>query len=381
MTFKKREQFLPFCPPCVGEDEVKEVSDAIRSGWLSMGPRVAKFEEEFAKYCGVKHAVAVNSCTAGLHLSYVAAGIGPGDEVITTPITFAATVNTIIHVGAKPVLVDVDPEQKCLDPKNVRAAITKKTKAIVPVHFAGAPCNMVEIMKIAKEHNLVVIEDAAHNVGGTYDGKMKIGGLGNLTSFSFYATKNMTTGEGGMVTTNDDALAARLKLLRLHGMNRDAWKRYTSAGNWYYDIVEPGFKVNMTDLNAALGLVQLKKLDMFCKQRADIVAQYEKLLKGLPIKLPKDMTGKVWHIYPIEVEKGDRAKMIEQLKELNIGTSVFFIPIHYHPAYKSLGYKKGDFPVAEAYFEKTIALPLYPHLKQEDVEYVAQAVKEVCSKA
>lgn len=381
MAFKKREQFLPFCPPCVGEDEVKEVSDAIRSGWLSMGPRVAKFEEEFAKYCGVKHAVAVNSCTAGLHLSYVAAGIGPGDEVITTPITFAATVNTIIHVGAKPVLVDVDPEQKCLDPKKVRAAITKKTKAIVPVHFAGAPCNMAEIMKIAKEHNLVVIEDAAHNVGGTYDGKVKIGGLGNLTSFSFYATKNMTTGEGGMVTTNDDALAARLKLLRLHGMNRDAWKRYTSAGNWYYDIVEPGFKVNMTDLNAALGLVQLKKLDMFCRQRADIVAQYEKLLKGLPLKLPKDAVGKVWHIYPVEVEKGDRGKMIEQLKELNIGTSVFFIPIHYHPAYKSLGYKKGDFPVAEAYFEKTIALPLYPHLKKEDVEYVAAAVKEVCSKA
>ena len=381
MTFKKREQFLPFCPPCVGEEEVKEVSDAIRSGWLSMGPRVAKFEEEFAKYCGVKHAVAVNSCTAGLHTSYVAAGIKPGDEVITTPMTFAATVNTIIHVGAKPVLVDVDAEQKCLDPKKVRAAITKKTKAIVPVHFGGAPCDMKEIMAIAKEHNLVVIEDAAHNVGGTYDGKMKIGGLGNLTSFSFYATKNMTTGEGGMVTTNDDALAARLKLLRLHGMNRDAWKRYTSAGNWYYDIVEPGFKVNMTDLNAALGLVQLKKLDMFCKQRADIVAQYEKLLKGLPLKLPKDKVGKVWHIYPVEVEKGDRAKMIEQLKELNIGTSVFFIPIHYHPAYKSLGYKKGDFPVAEAYFEKTLALPLYPHLKKEDVEYVAAAVKEVCGKA
>lgn len=379
MALKKREQFLPFCPPCTGEEEVREVSDAIRSGWLSMGPRVAKFEEEFAKYSGVKHAVAVNSCTAGLHMSYVALGLKQGDEVITTPMTFAATVNTILHVGARPVLVDVEPEQKCIDPEKIKEAITNKTKAIVPVHFAGAPCDMKAIMQIAQDHNLQVIEDAAHSVGGTYDGKVKMGGLGNLTSFSFYATKNMTTGEGGMVTTNDDALAARLRLLRLHGMNRDAWKRYTSSGNWYYEIVEPGFKVNMTDINAALGLVQLRKLDNFCKERARVVNKYQELLKGLPLKLPKDKTGKVWHIYPVELLRGDRAKVIDALKEYNIGTSVFFIPIHHHPAYKMLGYKKGDFKVADEYFERTLALPLYPHLKDEDVEYVAAAVKEVCS--
>lgn len=378
MALKKREQFLPFCPPNVGDEELAEVTAAIKSGWLSIGPRVAQFEKDFAAYSGVKHAVAVNSCTAGLHLSYVASDLKPGDEVISTPVTFAATINTILHVGAKPVLVDVDPEQQCIDVEKIKEAITKKTKAIVPVHFAGTPCDMKAIMEIAEDHKLKVIEDAAHNVGGTYDGKTKIGALGNLTSFSFYATKNMTTGEGGMITTNDDDVAARLRLLRLHGMNRDAWKRYTSSGNWYYEILEPGFKVNMTDVAAAMGIVQLKRLDTFCKQRADIVAHYNKLLKDVPVTLPKDKVGKVWHIYPIWMQKQDRNKVIDQLKELNIGTSVFFIPIHHHPAYKMLGYKKTDFPVANKHFETTLALPLYPHLKKEDVEYVAQAVKEVC---
>jgi len=374
---KKRTKFLHFCPPCVGKEEIKEVSETIKSGWLTMGPKTAKFEEEFAKYSNVKHAISVNSCTAGLHLSYIAAGLKPGDEVITTPMTFAATVNTILHVGAKPVLVDIDEDYQCIDPEKIKEAITKKTKAIVPVHYAGNPCNMKAIMQIAKDHKLAVIEDAAHSVGGAYDGKIKMGALGNLTSFSFYATKNMTTGEGGMITTNDDALAARLRLLRLHGMNRDAWKRYTSAGSWYYEIVEPGYKVNMTDVQAALGLVQLKKLDKFCQQRQLAADTYNKLLSDLPLILPKDKPGKVWHIYPIQVLKADRGKVIEKLKEYNIGTSVFFIPIHYHPAYKMLSYKKGDFPVAEGYYEKTLALPLYPHIKKEDIQYVAEALHEI----
>ena len=374
---KIRETFLPFCPPCIGKEEINNVVDSLKTGWLTMGPKVAQFEKEFAEYSNVKHAISVNSCTAGLHLAYIAAGIKPGDEVITTPITFAATVNTILHVGAKPVLVDIEPEYQCIDPKKIEKAITSRTKAIVPVHFAGNPCAMKEIMKIAKKHNLIVIEDAAHSVGGTYDGKKKMGSLGNLTSFSFYATKNMTTGEGGMVTTNDDKLAEHLKILRLHGMNRDAWKRYTSAGSWYYEIVEPGWKDNMTDIDAAIGIEQLKKLDKFCKQRQKAADEYAKLLKDLPIILPKNKPGKVWHIYPIQVLKADRAKVIEQLKEYNIGTSVFFIPIHYHPAYKMLGYKKGDFPVAEAFYEKTLVLPLYPHLKKEDVKYVSDAMHEI----
>ncbi len=374
---KTRENFLSFCPPCIGKEEVKAVAETVKSGWLTMGPKVAEFEKKFAEYSNVKHAISVNSCTAGLHLSYIAAGLKPGDEVITTPITFAATVNMIIQVGAKPVLVDVDKDYQCIDPKKIRAAITKKTKAIVPVHYAGNPCDMKAIMEIADEYGLQVIEDAAHSVGGTYDGKKKMGSLGNLTAFSFYATKNMTTGEGGMVTTNDDALANRLRILRLHGMNRDAWKRYTSAGSWHYDIVEPGWKDNMTDVDAALGLVQLKKLDKFCKQRQEVADTYAKLLKDLPLILPKNKAGKVWHIYPIQVLKADRAKVIEKLKEYNIGTSVFFIPIHYHSAYKYLKYKKGDFPVAEAYYEKTIALPLYPHMKKEDIKYVSEALHEI----
>ncbi|MEM3154022.1 MAG: DegT/DnrJ/EryC1/StrS aminotransferase family protein [Candidatus Woesearchaeota archaeon] len=374
---KKRSEFLPFCPPCIGKEEVKAVVETVRSGWLTMGPKVHKFEEAFAKYSGVKHAISVNSCTAGLHLSYIAAGINPGDEVITSPITFAATVNMIIHVGAKPVLVDIDKEFQCIDPDKIQAAITKKTKAIVPVHFAGNPCDMKAIMDIAEDNNLQIIEDAAHSVGGSYDGKKKMGSLGNLTSFSFYATKNMTTGEGGMVTTNDDALAARLKILRLHGMNRDAWKRYTLSGSWYYEIVEPGWKDNMTDVNAALGLVQLKKLDKFCKKRQEAADTYAKLLKDLPLILPKNKPGKVWHIYPIQVKNADRAKVIERLKEYNVGTSVFFIPIHYHPAYKYLKYKKGDFPVAEEYFNQTLALPLYPQLKKIDIKYVSDALHEI----
>lgn len=374
---KKRTDFLPFCPPCIGKEEIEGVVDTLKNGWLTMGPKVAEFEKKFAEYSNVKHAVSVNSCTAGLHLANIAAGLKPGDEVITTPITFAATVNMIIHTGAKPVLVDVDEDYQCIDPEKIKEAITKKTKAIVPVHFAGNPCDMKAIMEIVSDNNLQVIEDAAHSVGGTYDGKKKMGSLGNLTSFSFYATKNMTTGEGGMVTTNDDALAARLKVLRLHGMNKDAWKRYTSAGSWYYEIVEPGWKDNMTDVDAAIGLAQLKKLDKFCKQRQEIADTYAKLLKDLQLILPKNKTGKVWHIYPIQVLKSDRAKVIEQLKEYNIGTSVFFIPIHYHPAYKYLKYKKGDFPVAEAYYNKTLALPLYPHLKKEDIKYVSGALHEI----
>jgi len=374
---KTRKFFLPFCPPCIGKEEIEQVVDTLKTGWLTMGPKVARFEKEFAEYSNVKHAISVNSCTAGLHLSHIAAGLKPGDEVITTPITFAATINTIIHVGAKPVLVDVEEDYQCMDVEKIKEAITKKTKAIVPVHFAGNPCDMKAIMEIAEDHKLKVIEDAAHSVGGSYDGKKMMGSLGNLTSFSFYATKNMTTGEGGMITTNDDKLAEHLKILRLHGMNRDAWKRYTSAGSWYYEIVEPGWKDNMTDVDAAIGIEQLKKLDKFCKQRQKVADTYTELLSDLPLILPKNKAGKVWHIYPIQVLKANRAKVIEQLKEYNVGTSVFFIPIHYHPAYKMLGYKKGDFPVAEAFYEKTLVLPLYPHLKKEDVKYVSDAMHEI----
>src|SRR5580704_4854475 len=293
-----RSEFLPYCLPSIGEEEVSEVVDSLRGGWLTTGPKVKRFEEDFAQYTHARHAVAVNSCTAALHLSLVALGIGPGDEVIVPTMTFCSTANVVVHTGAKPVLVDVD-ENLEIDPAAVSRAITPRTRAILPVHYAGLPCDLDEITRIAGHHEIPVIEDAAHAVGSRYHGRM-IGTHSLATAFSFYATKNMTTGEGGMVTTNDDGFADHIRRLSLHGMNRDAWKRYGETGSWFYEVTEAGYKYNMTDMQAAIGIHQLRRLESFNNRRRQIAARYQDAFDKFPeLRLPETVPGcaHIYHIY------------------------------------------------------------------------------------
>lgn len=381
------EGFIPYCLPTLDDSEIDEVVDTLRSGWLTTGPKVARFEEAFRQYAGSAHALAVNSCTGGLHLSLAALRIGAGDEVITTTLTFCATANVAVHLGATPVLADITLDDYNIDPADVERRITPRTKAIMPVHYAGQPCRMDEIMDIAERHNLAVIEDAAHAVGAEYKGR-RIGDIGHATSFSFYATKNMTTGEGGMVTTNDDELAERVRLLTLHGMSHDAWDRYSDKGSWYYEVLAPGYKYNMMDLQAALGLHQMEKLESFIEERQKQASLYQRYLGDveeiiLPVSRPD--VRHVWHLYAIRVVADrltiGRGEFIEELRERGIGTSVHFIPIHCHPWYREqYGYKQGDFPNAEAVYEGLISLPLYPRLGEEGVARVSQAVRDVVSK-
>ena len=379
-----RDNFLPFFLPTIEEDEINEVADTLKSGWITTGPKTHEFEKLFKEYIGSKHAIAVNSCTAGLHLSLVAADIDEGDEVITSPFTFASTVNVIVHQGAKPVFVDINHDTYNINQKKIEAAISDKTKAIMPVHYAGQPCEMDEIMAIAKKHNLLVIEDAAHALSATYKGR-KIGTIGDVTSFSFYATKIITTAEGGMVTTDNDDLAEKIKLLSLHGISQDAWKRYSSEGSWYYEVLYPGYKYNMTDIQASMGIQQLKKLDKLQEARKAIARLYTNVFKDMPeITEPyvDEQVQHTWHLYPILINtdllKIDRNKFIEALKAENIGTSVHFIPIHMHPYYRDrFGFNRGDFPSAEYVYERIISLPLYPRMTERDVGDVIAAVKKI----
>lgn len=381
---KRRSEFLAFGVPLIEEDDIAEVVDSLRSNWITKGPKTMEFEKRFAEYVGAKYAVAVNSCTAGLHLALVAAGIGEGDEVITTSMTFASSANVIIHVGAKPVFVDIDPVTMNIDVDKIREKITPRTKGIIPVHIAGHPVQLDEIMAIANEHNLFVLEDAAHAVYTQYKGKM-IGSIGNATSFSFYATKNLATGEGGMVTTNDQALADKIRIMSVHGMSRNAWNRYTAAGSWYYEILYPGYKDNMTDIQAALGLTQLAKLERMQGLRKEIAERYNEefgKMAELEIPVELDYARHAWHLYIIklnlEMLSIDRAQFIEKLKEEQIGASVHFIPVPMHPYYRdTYGYKQGDFPKAEATFERIISLPLYPKMSAQDTEDVINAVKRI----
>lgn len=374
---------LPFCRPDITDAEIDEVVDTIRSGWLTTGPKTQQFEEQFKRYVGSKHAIAVSSCTAAMHLSLAAAGIGEGDEVITTPLTFCATVNVIIHQRATPVLADISLDDYDIDPEQVERRITPRTRAIMPVHYGGQPCKMDALLDIARRHKLLLIEDAAHAVGANYRGR-PIGTIGDTTSFSFYVIKNLTTGEGGMITTNDDALADKLRLLRLHGMSHDAWKRYDARGSWYYEVLAPGFKCNMTDVQAALGLHQLERLEGFLGRRRQIVALYEERLSRLPeLTLPsaRPEVRHAWHLYPI-VLKNDgltigRDELIEELKARGIGTSVHFIPIHHHPYYQqAFGWKPGDFPNTDQVFSGLLSLPLFTRMSDDDVERVATALEE-----
>jgi dTDP-4-amino-4,6-dideoxygalactose transaminase len=379
-----RKNFLPFYRHSIGEEEIKEVVDTLKTDWISTGPKVVKFEEEFAHYIGCKHAIAVNSCTAALHLSLVAMEIKEDNEVITSPITFPATANVIIHERAKPVFVDIDSETLNIDPNQIEVAVTNRTKAIIPVHFAGHPVELDEIFEIAKKYNLRVIEDAAHAVEAKYKGK-KIGTLSDTTCFSFYATKNLTTAEGGMVTTNKDTLAEKIKILRLHGLSKHAWMRYSKEGSAFYEAIYPGYKYNMTDIQAAIGIHQLKKLPLFLKRREKIWNLYQEGLKDIPeIVLPKERNNILHsrHIFPIlvkvEMLKIDKEGFIKALKAENIGASFHFLAVHLHPYYrKTFGFKEGDFPNAEYVSARSITLPLYPKLTDKDVEDVIYAVKKI----
>jgi UDP-4-amino-4,6-dideoxy-N-acetyl-beta-L-altrosamine transaminase len=371
---RKARPFLSFHQPLIGQEEIDEVVDTLRSGWLTTGPKTQKFEQAFAHYVGSEYAVAVNSCTAGLHLALAAAKIGAGDEVITTPYTFAATAEVIMYTGAKPVLVDIEPQGFNIDVSKIERAITPRTRAIIPVHFAGQPCDMDAISDIARRHNVMVIEDAAHAVAADHRGK-KIGTISPLTVFSFYATKNLTTGEGGMVTTNDRALSERVRSLSLHGLSRDAWKRYSKAGSWYYEILHLGYKYNLTDIQSAIGLHQLAKIEKFLEARRRLVEAYDQSLAELPEVIPPPHGTNCrhgWHLYVIRLKTDkltiNRDEVIQQLAERGIGTSVHFIPLHLHPYYRTtFGWAPGDFPNALRTYESAISLPLYPQMELNDV--------------
>ncbi|WP_369596344.1 DegT/DnrJ/EryC1/StrS family aminotransferase [Bacillus subtilis] len=382
---QKRNHFLPYSLPLIGKEEIQEVTETLESGWLSKGPKVQQFEKEFAAFVGAKHAVAVNSCTAALFLALKAKGIGPGDEVITSPLTFSSTANTIIHTGATPVFADIDQNTLNIDPVKLEAAVTPRTKAVVPVHFGGQSCDMDAILAIAQNHGLFVLEDAAHAVYTTYKQRM-IGSIGDATAFSFYATKNLATGEGGMLTTDDEELADKIRVLSLHGMSKAAWNRYSSNGSWYYEVESPGYKMNMFDLQAALGLHQLKRLDDMQKRREEIAGRYQtafQQIPGLITPFVHDDGRHAWHLYVLQVDEKKagvtRSEMITALKdEYNIGTSVHFIPVHIHPYYqKQFGYKEADFPNAMNYYKRTLSLPLYPSMSDDDADDVIKAVRDI----
>lgn len=378
-----RKTFLPYCLPLIGEEEVAEVADSLRSGWVTTGPKVKRFEQEFAAYTGAPHAIAVNSCTAALHLSLAALGVGPGDEVIVPTMTFCATANVVEHLGARPVLVDVDENSHiCLE--SASRAVTCRTRAVIPVHYSGQAASLAEILAFCEPLGIAVIEDAAHAAGAEYQGR-KIGSHGRAACFSFYAIKNMTTGEGGMITTGDDALARRIRLLSLHGMSRDAWKRYTESGSWYYEVLEPGYKCNMTDIQAALGIHQLRRLDGFIRRRQQIARAYDAAFAGLnEILLPPRLAGRnhTFHLYPIRLRterlRIGRSEFIDELRARNIGASVHFIPLHRHPFYRDkYGCRPEQFPRAEEIYQGLLSLPLYPKMTDEDVQDVIAAVRDV----
>jgi dTDP-4-amino-4,6-dideoxygalactose transaminase len=381
---KPRKSLLVFGKPAIEEDEIAEVVATLRSGWLGTGPKVHDFEKAFKEFTGAKYAMALNSCTAGLHLAMIVAGIRPGDEVITTPMTFCATANTIIHAGGKPVFVDVDRRTMNIDPARIEEAITPRTRAILPVHFAGRPCDMDAILDIAKKNDLVVIEDAAHCIEGRYKGR-KVGNIGDITCFSFYVTKNIVTGEGGMVTTNREVWADRVKMYGLHGMTKDAWKRYSDEGYKHYQVVFPGFKYNMMDIQAAIGLHQMKRIDRYLARRNEIWKRYDEAFAGLPLLLPappEPDTVHARHLYTplLDIDRAGmtRDKFQENLFALNIGTGIHFISLHQQEYYrKTFGFTAGDFPNASFISDRTISLPLSAALSDEDVEDVIGAVRSV----
>jgi len=384
MTQKSDVMTVPFHVSAVGEEEAQAAAEVIRSGWLTMGPKTFEFERQFAEYVGARHAVAVSSGTAALHLALDAAGIQAGDEVLLPTTTFTATGETVCYLGAKPVLVDVDPRSMNLDPADAARRITSRTKVIIPVHLAGVPCEMQQIQELASAHGLRVIEDAAHSLPASYRGT-PIGALSEITAFSFYATKTLTTGEGGMVTTANEQVAERMRIMRLHGIEREAWKRYRADGSWFYQVLEAGFKYVMTDFQAAIGLVQLGKCDDLSAARQAIADRYTAAFSGMAaLQVPESYSDRKtsWHLYILRLRTErlsiDRDAFVSELKRRGIGISVHFIPLHLHPFYqKKFGYKPGDFPQAEAEYKHAFSLPIFPTMSGVEVEAVITAVSEV----
>ena len=385
---RRRGEFLPFAQPLLGSEEIDEVVNCLRSGWLTTGHKVKQFEREFGEFVGARHALALNSCTAALHLALEALGVGPGDEVVTTPMTFTATAAVIEHLGARPVLADVDPHTLNIDPAQIERRLSPRTKAILPVHFAGQACDMDAINALARAHRLPVVEDAAHAIPTRYRGRL-VGTLSEVTCFSFYATKNVTTGEGGMVVTDRDDVMERMRLMHLHGMSRDAWKRYTQNGSWSYEILAPGFKYNLTDIAAAIGIHQLRKAEAFRERRLAIADQYDAGLAGVPgVQLPRveDREAHGWHLYVIQIDPAQltigRNEFIDRLIARNIGVSVHFIPLHVHPYYRDrYSFQPDDYPHAYAAYERILSLPIYAKMSDEDVRHVVEAVREIAQEA
>lgn len=382
---------VPYHRPSIGREEIEEVVKTLESGWLTTGPRTAQFEREFAtSVAGAPYAQAVSSCTAGLHLSLVALGIGPGMEVITTPLTFCATVNVILHVGATPVLADIGPDGN-IDPTSVESRITERTRAIIPVHLSGLPCEMTALWAIARKYGLYVIEDCAHAAGAHYHylpigaGNPQTGERSDAAVFSFYATKNLTTGEGGMITTHNSELADTLKSLCLHGISKNAWNRYSDRGSWYYEVLRPGFKYNLTDLQSALGIHQVRKLESFIRTRTDYAHIYNKIFSEIEeLEVPPDKTycRHAWHLYSLRLNLErltiTRAEFIEQLNNRGIGTSVHFIPVPLHPAYSEIAARpENQCPETLKLYPRLVSLPLYPAMTLSQVEFVAENVKRV----
>jgi dTDP-4-amino-4,6-dideoxygalactose transaminase len=379
-----RTKFLPFALPHITQAEIDEVVDTLRSGWLTTGPKTRRFEREFAHYLGASHAVAVNSATAALHLALDAIGLQAGDEVIVPVYTFTATAEVVIYFKARPIFVDVDPVSCNLDPSQLEKSITPRTRAIIVVHIAGLPADMDEIITIARAHNLPVIEDAAHAFPARYRGRM-VGTIGDLTAFSFYATKTLATGEGGMLTTTHPEYAARAALMALHGISRDAWKRYSAEGNWYYEVLQAGYKYNMTDIAAALGLQQLARCEWLLERRRAIAQRYTNAfshLTGVEVPPHPSHVQHAWHLYMLRLCPAHltitRDAFIQALAEAQIGTSVHFIPLHLHPFYRdSFRLSAHDFPAALYAYQQAISLPIYPGMSDEDVEDVIAAVEHI----
>jgi len=377
---------VPFHRAAVGEEEARAVSEVIRSGWMTMGPKTFEFEKEFAKYVGAEHAIAVSTGTAALHLSLEAAGVQAGHEVLLPATTFTATAEAVTYLGARPVLVDIDPIMMNIDPNDAARRITPKTKAIIPVHLGGQPCDMDEIHAVARLAHLRIIEDAAHALPSEYHGK-RVGQISEFTCFSFYATKTLTTGEGGMITTNNPGAAERMRLMRLHGIERDAWKRYRGDGSWFYEVLEAGFKYNLTDFQSAIGLVQLAKSDAMRQAREGIAQRYSRAFSScdelvIPTVLPDRSTS--WHLYILRLRldglSTDRNGFIEALHRRGVACSVHFIPLHLQPYYRrAYGYRPGDFPHAERQYHSCLSLPIYPGMTESEINHVISAVQNTAT--
>ena len=378
---------IPFHKPYITIDEITEVLDSLRSGWITMGPKTIEFENKFKEYLGSKNAVSMNSCTACLHLALKAVGLQEGDEVIVPTVTFTATAEVVTYFKAQPVLVDIEVDTFNIDVSLIERKITNRTKAIMPVHFAGQLCDMDEIGALARKYNLVVIEDAAHAMPACYKDR-KVGTMGDIACFSFYATKSLTTGEGGMATTANDEWADKMRLLRLHGISKDAWKRYTGEGSWYYEVEAAGYKYNMTDIQAAMGLAQLRKIDWMWKRRKEIADTYTNAFASRDdIQTPyvKSDRESSWHLYVVKLNieklRIERNQFIEELKSRGVMTSVHFIPLYKHPYYMTaFNYDTSEFAVSESVYKRIISLPIYPGMSNEDVERVIHSVKDVLQK-